>query len=139
MSVNSRDKGARGERSVAKLFQEAGYQAERGCQHDGLSGHPDVTNTPYIWVEVKWRARLNIYEAIEQAERDSSALLEDVLPVVIHKKNREQWKCTMRVLDFLTLCGVTPFSFSCPVDGLVTMVWDEWIKIYTAYEAERGM
>lgn len=139
MAINSRDKGARGERSVAHLFQKAGYPAERGCQHDGRTGHADVVGIPHIWVEVKRDQDLNVLKAIEQAERDSSALTEDVLPVAIHRKNREQWKCTMRVLDFLTLCGVTPFSFSCPVDGLVTMVWDEWIKIYTAYEAERGM
>lgn len=36
--INSRDKGARGERLFAALLREHGYEAERGCQerrHDG--------------------------------------------------------------------------------------------------------
>ena len=44
--INSRRKGKNGELQVAHLFQAAGYKAERGCQHDGLSGHADVIGVP---------------------------------------------------------------------------------------------
>ena len=34
----SRDKGKRGEREVAKIFQEAGFHARRSVQYNGRSG-----------------------------------------------------------------------------------------------------
>ena len=140
--MNSCIKGKDGERAVAKLFRTAGYiGAERGCQHDGMTGHADVVGVPFLWIEVKREERLNVEAAMQQAERDSAALFqntgEDTLAVVIHRKNREEWKCTMRLLDFLSMCGSMPFTVTIPVDGLVTMKWSEWIKVFMAYETER--
>jgi len=140
--MNSRAKGVRGELQVAHLFQKSGYKAERGQQHDGRSGHADVVGVPYIWIEVKRDQDLNVLKAIEQAERDSAGYYErtreDLLPVVIHRKNREEWKCTMRLLDLLSLSGSMPFAVAVPTDGLVTMTWSDWIRVYMAYETERS-
>lgn len=140
--MNSRAKGARGELEVAHLFQNAGYKAERGCQHDGRSGHADVEGVPYIWIEVKRDQDLKVINAIQQAERDSNARRlrtgEDLLPMVIHRKNGERtWHITMRTIDFLIMCGTMPFSVIVPTEGLVTMDWEDWIQVYMAYEAER--
>lgn len=139
--MNSRAKGVRGELAVAHLFKAYGFPAERGCQHDGMSGHADVEGVPYIYIEVKRDEDLNVKKAIEQAERDNNARFErteeELLPVVIHKKNRQPWNVTMRLLDLLYLSGSMPFTATIPVDGLVTMEFDEWIKVFLAYKAER--
>lgn len=140
--MNSRAKGVRGELAIAHLFQAAGYPAERGAQHDGRSGHADVEGVPYIWIEVKRDQDLKVIHAIEQAERDSNARRErtgeDLLPMVIHRKNGERtWHITMRTIDFLLMCGSMPFSVIVPTEGLITMDWEDWIQIYMAYEAER--
>ena len=140
--INSREKGADNERAVAHLFQKFGYKAERGCQHDGLSGHADVVGVPYIWIEVKAVEKLKVEKAMQQAERDSRAYLErtgdDLLPVVIHKKNYQGWKVSMRLHDLIYLCGAAPFSVDIPDNGLVQMEWEDWIKVYMVYEAERS-
>ena len=139
--LNSRAKGVRGELQVAHLFQALGYRAERGVQHDGRTGHADVEGVPYIWIEVKRDEDLVVEKAVEQAERDSAARYErtreDLIPVVIHKKNRQPWKATMRVKDFLDLCGVERYSETIPTKGLVTMLMDDWGPLYVAYEQER--
>ena len=139
--MNSRAKGVRGELQVAKLFKAAGYPAERGQQHCGMDGYADVVGIPYIWCEVKRDEHLNVYEAMKQADRDSAGYFkrtgEDLLPVVIHRKNNQTWKCTMRLIDLMAMYGCAPFSTYVPVDGLVTMEWEEWIKVYMAYENER--
>lgn len=126
---------------VAHMFKKLGYPAERGQQYCGMQGNPDVTGIPYIWPEVKWNEQLDLEEAMKQAERDSNGRRlrtgEDLLPVVIHKKSRQPWHCTMRTIDFLSLCGSMPFSVIVPTEGLVTMEWEDWIQIYMAYEAER--
>lgn len=136
--MNSRAKGVRGELAVAHLFKEYGYPAERGCQHDGMTGHADVEGVPLLWIEVKRDEDLVVLKAIKQAERDSTARYqrtgEQLLPVVIHKKNRMPWHCTMRTLDFLIMCGMLPFGIEIPTDGLVTMVWEDWIKVFMTYE-----
>lgn len=139
--MNSREKGKRGEREAAHLFRAAGYPAERGVQHDGMTGHADIEGVPYLWCEIKKNEHLDVEKAMQQAERDSNARRmrtgEDLLPVVIHKKSRQPWHCTMRTIDFLSLCGSMPFSVIVPTEGLVTMEWEDWIQIYMAYEAER--
>ena len=139
--VNSRAKGVRGELEVAHLFQKYGYKAERGVQHDGRSGHADVEGVPYIWIEVKRDEDLNLEQAMLQAERDNSARRrntgEILLPVVVHKRNRMPWYCTMRLIDFLELFGVAPFELEIAGNGKVTMLFDDWVKVFIKYEVER--
>ena len=139
--MNSRAKGVRGELEVAHLFQKYGYKAERGVQHDGRSGHADVEGVPCIWIEVKRDEDLNLEEAMLQAERDNRARRlstgEELLPVVIHKKNRRPWNATMRLGDLLDMCGVQPFETVVPDNGKVTMLFDDWVKVYIAFEEDR--
>src|ERR1700678_209079 len=40
--INSRNKGAGGEREFAKVLTDAGFKAERGQQHSGGKDSPDV-------------------------------------------------------------------------------------------------
>lgn len=90
MAINSRNKGAAGERELSKKFQELfGCSARRGQQFSGSPDSPDiVTSIPGIHVECKRVEKLNIYAAIQQSKRDAGA---DEIPVVCFRKNREKW------------------------------------------------
>ena len=108
--INSRQKGARGERAFAALLREQEYEAERGCQHSGGRDSPDVkTNMRAVHWEVKCVEKLNIINAMEQSKRDSG---DDEMALVAHKKNRGEW--------------------------LVTMRFDDWIKIYKGWERQQN-
>lgn len=109
MAINSRDKGKRGENELAKLLREHGYtEARRSVQYCGANGDADVTDAlEGIHIECKRNERLNINEAIEQAQADAR---EGEKPAVFHRKNRKPW--------------------------LVTMLFDDWLELYKAAERE---
>lgn len=98
--VNSRQKGARGERALAKKLREWGFEARRGVQYSGRTGQPDVLGLPYIHIECKHVERLNIHDAMDQSKRDAR---ENEVPVVMHKKNNTEWLVTMRLDDFIPI------------------------------------
>lgn len=106
--VNSRQKGASYERHIASLFRAEGYEARRGQQYCGVNGDADVIGIPGIHIECKAVERLNLYDAMAQAKRDAR---QNELPVVIHKKN---------------YCA-----------DLVTMTFEDWIKLYREYELNK--
>ena len=58
--MNSRNKGAAGEREVAGILRGYGYKARRGQQYSGANGDADVVGLPGIHIEVKRREKLNI-------------------------------------------------------------------------------
>ena len=108
--INSRQKGCRGERMFAQQLREHGYEAERGQQHSGGVDSPDVkTNMQGCHWEVKFVEKLNLHSAMEQSKRDAG---EDEMPLVAHKRSREEW--------------------------LVTMRFEDWIKLYKGYEAHNA-
>lgn len=100
--MNSRSKGARGERELAGILREYGYPCRRGQQYSGANGDADVVGLPGIHIEVKRRERLEIYDAIAQAVRDAR---ENEKPAVFHRKNNCEWLVTMRLDDFMKLYG----------------------------------
>lgn len=100
--MNSRDKGQRGERELAKVLQEAGYaEARRGQQFHGGPDSPDVVGAlPGFHIECKWVERLNLRAAMAQAIRDSAG---SATPIVCHKTNRCEWLVTIQLTDFLRI------------------------------------
>lgn len=98
--MNSRQKGARGERELAKVFREHGYEARRGQQYCGISGDADVIGLPGIHVECKRVEHLNILDAVSQAVRDANT---GEIPAVFHRRDRSEWLVTMRLEDWFTL------------------------------------
>ena len=46
--------------------------------------------------------RLNVSEAMKQAQRDSE-LFKDGAPAVFHRRSRESWLVTMRLADWIEL------------------------------------
>ena len=105
MSINRRQKGARGEREVAQILREKyGFKnARRGQQYSGINGDADVVNAlPFIHIEVKRVEQLNIDNALDQAKGDAKV---GKVPVVIHRKNGKKWKATLDFNDFMMLYG----------------------------------
>lgn len=100
--MNSRRKGAEGERELAKLLREKGYEARRGQQFSGANGDADVVGLPGYHIECKRVEHLNIYEAMEQSERDAR---EGETPIVCHRKDRKGWLVTMKFDDFMEVCN----------------------------------
>ena len=101
MSVNSRRKGAEGEREFARLVREHGFDARRGQQFSGGADSPDVvTDIPGIHVECKRTNRLQLRAAMDQAERDAGG---GQIPVVAHRADRQSWLVTLNADDFLKL------------------------------------
>ena len=98
--INSRQKGARFERQLAKVFREHGYEARRGQQYCGANGDADVVGLPFTHVECKAVERLNIFDAMAQSKHDAK---EGEIPIVCHKKNRTGWLVTMEIEDFFTI------------------------------------
>ena len=101
MAINSRTKGATGERELAKRLREYGYtSARRGQQYSGANGDADVLGLPGIHIECKRVEKLNIYKAMEQAVNDAR---EKEAPTVFHRKNKKGWLVTMRFEDWMSL------------------------------------
>lgn len=100
MQINSRAKGASNERKLANKLKEYGYDTRRGQQYSGANGDADVVGIDGIHIECKAVEKLNLDKAMEQSINDAR---EGEIPVVMHKKNRKQWKVTMLLEDFVKL------------------------------------
>lgn len=88
MTINSRDKGARGEREWAAFLKSHGYEARRGQQFSGGWDNPDVIHSvPGVHFEVKRTDRLRLYPAMEQAQDECG----DKTPVVAYRANNKGW------------------------------------------------
>lgn len=98
---SSQRKGANGERELAKVLEAEGYNIERGGSQS-FGTVPDLMGLPGIHIEVKRVERLNVTEAMHQAERDSERF-HDGTPAVFHRRSREPWLVTMRLSDWLKL------------------------------------
>lgn len=98
--MNSRSKGAKGERELASILREYGYHARRGQQYSGANGDADVVGLPGIHIECKRVEHLNIDDAMDQSRRDAK---ESEIPVVMHRKNNAPWKVTMLLEDWIRL------------------------------------
>ena len=104
MGKFSRDKGKRGELELVRLFKENGYEARRTAQYCGKTGEAaDVIGLPGIYVECKRVEKLNIYDAITQAQRDAEAAGKGDLPAVFHRKNNCPWLVTITADSFFAI------------------------------------
>lgn len=96
MACNSKQKGARGERDLAKEIEKClGISARRSQQYHGLSELGDVVIDSFIHCEVKRVERLNISNAMKQSIMDASRNPKNPVPTVFHRKDREDWMVTL--------------------------------------------
>lgn len=98
--TNSREKGARGERELARALRQYGYNSRRGQQYSGANGDADVVGLPGIHIECKRVERLNIHDAMNQAKQDRR---ENEIPAVFHRKNNCEWLVTLTLDDFIKI------------------------------------
>ena len=107
--INSKSKGAKGERELANILKDYGFNTRRGQQYNGLEGE-DIVGLDYIHIECKRVENLNLDKAMQQSKKDSK---EYQMPTVFHRKNKQKW--------------------------LVTMELDDWIEIYSEYNSSRKL
>lgn len=98
--INSREKGAQGERELARLLREYGYKTRRGQQYSGANGDADVVGLPGIHIECKRVETAHVYKWLEQAKRDAR---EGELPAVFHRQNKKNWIVVMELDDFMSV------------------------------------
>jgi len=104
MPINSKQKGARFERSLASKFRDYGYDARRTAQYCGNTGDAsDVVGLPGLHIEAKHCEQMRLYEWMAQAKRDAEAAGKGSLPAVFHKKNNAAILVTMELEDFMNL------------------------------------
>ena len=101
MGAKSQRKGADGERELAALLHQYGHDVRRGGSLS-YGSLPDLYGLPGVHIEVKRVERLNLAEAMKQAERDSERF-KDGFPTVFHRRNREGWQVTMKLSDWMRL------------------------------------
>ena len=102
MGKSQQRKGRAGELELAKILNDNGISAEPG-QAVSFGTTPDLVGINGVHCEVKRVERLNVPEAMNQAIRDSQKF-HDGMPTLFHRRNRSPW--------------------------LVTMVLDDWLKLY---------
>lgn len=96
--MNSRQKGARGERELANELKKHGYECRRGQQYCGANGDADVVGLDGIHIECKRVEKLNLYDALNQAKADARP---GELPVVIHRRNKCEWVVIQPLNDWM--------------------------------------
>lgn len=97
----SQRKGADGERELAAVLREYGYEIKRGGSMS-FGELPDLVGLPGVHIEVKRCEQVRLSEWMQQAERDSQHF-KDGLPAVFHRRSREGWRVTMNLADFMRL------------------------------------
>ena len=98
--INSRNKGARYEREVARFLDEHGFPSRRGQQFSGGSDSPDVVSEDFPFhIEAKHVERLDLYGAMAQSKRDSGGKP----PCVVHRRNNSKSMFTCMLADLVEL------------------------------------
>ena len=111
--VNSKRKGKAGELEWCKLCRVHGFKdVRRTAQFCGNTGEAaDCIGLPGIHQEVKRVEKLNIHEAMAQAEHDAEAEGKGNMPIVAQRRNNTKWLVTMRAEDWFklySLSGIAP-------------------------------
>jgi hypothetical protein len=101
MGKASRDKGKRGELMLSRFLREFGYECRRTAQYCGNTGDAsDVVGLPGLHIECKFVERLDIRGALRQAIHDAPI---GIIPVLFHKRSRDEWYVTIRGEDFMKI------------------------------------
>ena len=101
MGLKSQRKGRRGEVELCGILQEHGFPVKPGIAQS-YGTEPDLYGLPEIHIECKRVEALNLSAALKQAAADA-AKFNGGLPAVFHRRNREEWRVTMRLDDWIVL------------------------------------
>ena len=89
--TNSKAKGKRGEIEAANLLRDLGFKdVRRTAQYNGkeTGSLADLIGIDGVHIEVKRNEHLNIYEAVEQMQRDAK---EGESLLLMMRKNNKPW------------------------------------------------
>jgi len=100
MGGKSVRKGAGGERELAALLREYGYDIRRGGSLS-FGAVPDLTGLSGIHIECKRCEVLRLSEWMQQARRDADRF--GGLPAVFFRRSREPWAVVMQLEDWMQL------------------------------------
>jgi hypothetical protein len=103
VSGASRRKGLTGEREVADLFDDHGWEV-RGLESSGdwLAFHANDGFGITLHLEVKRQERLRLPEWLAQAKAEAPPL---VAPVVVFRQSRAEWYAALPLTELLGLVG----------------------------------
>jgi hypothetical protein len=103
--INSRAKGAQGERELANYLKEHGYDARRGQQFAGGCDSPDVLGLPGFHIECKRVEAGSPYTWLAQSQHDAGW---SSVPIVIHRRSNKPWVVILGLDEFLNLIKDRP-------------------------------
>lgn len=90
-----------GERELAELLRDFGwFDARRGQQHAGVDQADVIGGPAGVHIECKRTESLNVWRAMQQAERDAPA---GVTPLVCTRRNGSRWLAVLPLEDLLRL------------------------------------
>ena len=138
MGKMQREKGKRGERELAGILRDYGYNCRRGQQYCGTSGDADVIGLPNVHIEVKRVEDLRLRKALQQSSRDARA---GEIPVVMHRRNYEPWRVSMYLQNFQKMYSDDIFDeLKARIrGGIITLLLDTWICYYRDWQAGKEM
>lgn len=154
MGINVRQKGASGEREVAKMLNdiitsvmtamafppdqiEAAAKCVQRNQNQTAVGGCDLSNVFGMAVEVKRQENLSVpawwRQCVASAERNNE------LPVLIYRQNRKPWR--VRTYAWLALPGSEPSSYN--RQAMIVAEFDEdtfksWFRSWVQGRLEQG-
>lgn len=100
MTIDSREKGKKGERELSHWFQAKGDDVRRGQQYSGTETTADLIGIVGIYPECKRVENLNIRTALNRALVDAP---EHLLAAVFHRRNNGIWNVTMSLDDWYVM------------------------------------
>lgn len=96
MGRSQRAKGNRGELEVVHILNEHGIDSRRG---NVFYREPDIMDD----TEIHWEVKRCEKTEIGKWYRQSCEQGRGKIPVVVHRRSREDWMITMKFEDFLRL------------------------------------
>ncbi len=100
MACNARRKGSAGELEAAKALNAVlpHAQARRAQQFAGHHTAADLVceGLDGVMVEVKRRQSMNIHKVMKESQAHCT---EAMLPMILHRKDNEEWLLTIRLED----------------------------------------
>ena len=118
MPINSRAKGAVGERELVQELLRRGVMCHRSVQYCGRNGDADIVcDGLNLHIEVKRTEKLRLAEAVAQASRDARSK-----PwIIIHRQSRGPW-LVIQTLDAWSKDSAAFAIARCHRDAVVAQV-----------------
>ncbi|MBR3861404.1 MAG: hypothetical protein IKM84_05960 [Oscillospiraceae bacterium] len=101
MGRSQQRKGRSGELELCRLLNAQGYAVRPG-QAVSYGQEPDLVGLPGVHIEVKRREVVDLAAALKQAAEDAERF-GDGIPAVFARGNRQKWRVTMLLDDWLNL------------------------------------